>query len=47
MRSIDLSRIVTRYNLDIADYALALLPAETPRDTVVAALVVRNATARR
>jgi len=43
----DLSTVVTRYNLDIADYALALLPAETPRDTVVAALVVRDATARR
>jgi hypothetical protein len=42
----DLSTAVTRYNLDIADYALALLPAEAPRDTVVAALVVRDATAR-
>jgi hypothetical protein len=42
----DLSAVVTRYNLDIADYALSLLPDAAPRDTVAAALVVRDLTAK-
>ena len=33
---------VTRYNRDIADYALTLLPNTTPPDTVASALVVNR-----
>jgi hypothetical protein len=36
----DLLATVTRYNLDIADYALAAVPGTAPRDALVGALVV-------
>ncbi|MCE9605592.1 MAG: hypothetical protein K8U03_11925 [Planctomycetia bacterium] len=43
----DLLATVTRYNLDIAEYALAVLPGSAPRDALVGALVVNRTTARR
>lgn len=44
----ELLETTTRYNLAIADYALAVLPTTAPRDTLVSALVVgRNAVASR
>jgi hypothetical protein len=40
--------VTTRYNLTIADYAIAVLPRGAPRDTLVGALVVnRTAVARK
>jgi len=36
----DLLATVTRYNLDIAEYALAAVPGTAPRDALVGALVV-------
>ena len=37
----------TRYNDEIADYAMRLLPGETPSETLVGALVVNRAPAAR
>lgn len=44
----ELLNVTTRYNLAIADYALGVLPASTPKQELIGALVVgRNAVASR
>lgn len=37
------SAAATRYNDEIADYAMRLLPGETPSETLVGTLVVNRA----
>jgi hypothetical protein len=38
---------VTQYNVEIGDYALAVLPPQTPVATIVRALVVQQPATRR
>lgn len=40
----DLLSLTTRYNLEIAEYALAVLPGSTPREALVSSLVINRGT---